>query len=98
MSKSPAATRAMQIATNRVPHSACRSSFLTPANRPLKKSSTMLVTPEFNRRNRNQALALAGLLAVAAVVAGTFFPPALFVLLLCPVLYWLRRRRCRVLF
>jgi Mlc titration factor MtfA (ptsG expression regulator) len=54
----------------------------------------MLVTPENNRRNRNHALALAGVLAVTSAVAGGCFPPVLFSLSLCPVLYWLVRRRC----
>ena len=35
----------------------------------------MLVTPENNRRNRNHALALAGVMAVTSAVAGWFFPP-----------------------
>jgi len=54
----------------------------------------MLVTPETNRRNRNHALALAGVLAVMFVAAGWFFPYVLLSLGLCPVLYWLVRRRC----
>ena len=54
----------------------------------------MLVTPENNRRNRNHALALAGVMAVASAVAGWFFPPVLLSLGLCPFVYWLVRRRC----
>ena len=54
----------------------------------------MLVTPENNRRNRNHALALAGVTAVASAVAGWFFPPVLLSLGLCPLIYWLARRRC----
>ena len=54
----------------------------------------MLVTPENNRRNRNHAFAIAGATAVAAAVAGWFWPPVLLSLGLCPVLYWLVRRRC----
>ncbi len=53
----------------------------------------MLVTPESNRRNRNQALALAGVLAVTAAVAGWFCRPVLLSLGLCPLIYWLVRRR-----
>ena len=56
--------------------------------------TTMLVTPENNRRNRNHAFAIAGATAVAAAVAGWFWPPVLLSLGLCPVLYWLVRRRC----
>lgn len=37
----------------------------------------MLVTRENNRRNRNHALALAGMAAVASTVAGWFSPPVL---------------------
>ena len=54
----------------------------------------MLVTPEINRRNRNRALALAGVTAAASAVAGWFFPPVLLSLGLCPLIYWLARRRC----
>ncbi len=53
----------------------------------------MLVTPDNNRRNRNHALALAGVLAVTAAVAGWFCRPVLLALALCPLLYWLIRRR-----
>lgn len=54
----------------------------------------MLVTPENNRRNRNYALALAGVLAVTSAVAGWFSPSELLSLGLCPFIYWLVRRRC----
>jgi Mlc titration factor MtfA (ptsG expression regulator) len=54
----------------------------------------MLVTPESNHRNRNHAFALAGATAVLSAMAGWFFHPALLGLGLCPVLYWLVRRRC----
>jgi MtfA peptidase len=54
----------------------------------------MLVTAENNRRNRNHALGLAGVTAVAFAVAGWFFPPVLLFLGLCPLFYWLARRRC----
>jgi hypothetical protein len=54
----------------------------------------MLVTPENNRRNRNHALAIVGVMAVTAAVAGWFLPPLLFSLGLCPFIYWLVRRRC----
>jgi hypothetical protein len=54
----------------------------------------MLVTPERSRRNRNHAFALAGAMAMASAVAGWFWPPALLSLGLCPLIYWLVRRRC----
>ncbi len=54
----------------------------------------MLVTVENNRRNRNHAFALAGAAAAAAAAAGWFWPPALLSLGLCPLIYWLARRRC----
>jgi MtfA peptidase len=54
----------------------------------------MLVTPERSRRNRNLALVLAGAAGVACAVAGWFWPPLLLSLGLCPVIYWLVRRRC----
>ena len=54
----------------------------------------MLVTREMNRRNRKHAIALAGALAVASVFAGWSWPLALFGLGLCPLVYWLVRRRC----
>lgn len=55
----------------------------------------MLVTPESNRRNRNHGIALAVVMAVTAAVAGWFFPPVLLALALCPLIYWLVRRRCQ---
>jgi MtfA peptidase len=55
---------------------------------------TMLVTPDNNRRNRNHALALAGVMAMTAAVVGWFFLPMLLSLALCPFIYWLVRRRC----
>lgn len=54
----------------------------------------MLVTSEINRRNRNRALALAGMMAVTFLVASYFFPPLLLFLGFCPFAYWLVRRRC----
>lgn len=54
----------------------------------------MLVTPESNRRNRNHALTLAGIVAVTSAIAGWFFPTALLGLVLCPCIYWLARRHC----
>ena len=51
--------------------------------------------PRNNRRNRNHALALAGVMAVmASAFVGWFFPPVLLSLGLCPSMYWLVRRRC----
>ena len=37
----------------------------------------MLVTAENNRRNRNHALVLTGLTAVATMITGWFVPPVL---------------------
>ena len=54
----------------------------------------MLVTPDNNRRNRNHALTLVGVMALTSAVVGWFFPPALFSLGLCPLIYWLVRKRC----
>jgi MtfA peptidase len=54
----------------------------------------MLVTPENNRRNRNRAFTLAGATAVIAAVAGWFWPFLFLFLVLCPLIYWLVRRRC----
>ncbi len=54
----------------------------------------MLVTIEANRRNRNQAFALAGAAAVVSVVAGWFYHPVLLSVLLSPFIFWLIRRRC----
>jgi Mlc titration factor MtfA (ptsG expression regulator) len=55
---------------------------------------TMLVTPDTNRRNRNHALTLAGVMAVTSAVVGWFFPLMLLSLVLCPFIYWLVRRHC----
>jgi MtfA peptidase len=54
----------------------------------------MLVTPEGDRRNRMHALALAGAIAALSVVVGWFSAPAYLLLVLCPIIYWLARRRC----
>ncbi len=54
----------------------------------------MLVTAASNRRNRNQAFAVAGGAAAMSLAAGWFFQPALLSLGLCPFVYWLVRRRC----
>jgi MtfA peptidase len=54
---------------------------------------TMLVTPEKNRRNRNLALVLAGITALTVAITGWFYWPAFLLLGLCPVIYWLVRRR-----
>ena len=54
----------------------------------------MLVTPEANRRNRRQALIVAGLVAWATGLLG-WISPALWILLgLSPFAYWWVRRRC----
>src|ERR1700738_2620364 len=53
----------------------------------------MLVTADRGRRNRNHALALAGAMAGMSALAGWFWPPALLSLALCPLIYWLVRRR-----
>jgi Mlc titration factor MtfA (ptsG expression regulator) len=54
----------------------------------------MLVTAASNRRNRKNAVALAGATGAIAAVAGWFWPPALLALALCPLIYWLARRNC----
>ena len=54
----------------------------------------MLVTPERNRRNRDQAFALAGGTAAVSLVVGWFFHDALLFVGLSPIIYWLVRRRC----
>jgi hypothetical protein len=54
----------------------------------------MLVTPEGNQRNQWHAIAVVGLTAVAVGVVGWFFHPLLLLLVLCPLIYWLLRRRC----
>ena len=47
----------------------------------------MLVTVENNRKNINNAVALAGAMAAAAAVAGWFWSPALLALGFCPLIY-----------
>lgn len=54
----------------------------------------MLVTLENNRRNLNYAIALAGAIAAASAIVSWFFVPVLLCLGLCPISYWLVRRRC----
>ncbi len=54
----------------------------------------MLVTRERNRRNREQAFALASGAAAVSLVLGWFFHPVLLSLGLSPFIYWLVRRRC----
>ena len=54
----------------------------------------MLVTPKSNRRNRNQAFAVAGGAAAMSLAVGWFFHPALLSLVVSPFIYWLVRRRC----
>lgn len=54
----------------------------------------MLVTPERNRRNRQDALAVTILMAVTSGIVGWFFHPALIVLGLCPFVFWRLRRQC----
>ena len=54
----------------------------------------MLVTPEFDRRNRRHALTVAGLVAVASLALGSVCLPLLSTLALAPATYWLLRRRC----
>jgi Mlc titration factor MtfA (ptsG expression regulator) len=54
----------------------------------------MLVTPEYNRRNRAQALALTGVTAVACATASWVSLYALLSFALCPVVYWFARRQC----
>lgn len=53
----------------------------------------MLVTPEANRRNQKQALAVAALVAVGAGVWGWIFPALWLLLGLSPLTYWWLRRR-----
>jgi len=53
-----------------------------------------VVTIASNRKNRRNAAALTGVMAAIVTVAGWFWPPALLFLGLCPLLYWLLRRRC----
>jgi MtfA peptidase len=54
----------------------------------------MLVTPEQNRRNQSQALVTASCLALLTALAGWFFPALWGGLILCPLAWWLIRRRC----
>lgn len=54
----------------------------------------MLVTPDSNRRNRNQALAAALSVACAAVLLGWASPPFWLLLGVSPFAYWWVRRRC----
>lgn len=54
----------------------------------------MIVTPKDNRRNRLHALAIAGLLVAASVIAGWFYHPLLLLAGLGPFVYWSLRRRC----
>jgi Mlc titration factor MtfA (ptsG expression regulator) len=54
----------------------------------------MLVTPKSNRRNRNQAFAVAGGAAAMSLAVGWFFPLALLSLGVAPFVYWFVRRRC----
>lgn len=53
----------------------------------------MIVTPEINRQNRNFALTLTGLIAIAAIPASWFSPFALILLCFCPIIYWSIRRK-----
>lgn len=54
----------------------------------------MLVTSENNRRNSLHALALAGVMALPFLIGGWYYSVVLLCLGLCPILYWLVRRRC----
>ena len=54
----------------------------------------MLATPEGNRNNRRCAVGVVALMIAACGVAGWFAPPLLVLLALCPLVYWLLRRRC----
>src|SRR5580658_7288393 len=69
-------------------------SLAPPSTNSYHEGTIMLVTPERNRRNRDQAFALAGGTAAVSLVAGWFFHPALLSLGVCPFIYWLVRRRC----
>jgi hypothetical protein len=51
----------------------------------------MLETRERSRRNRTDAFALAGAMAMASAIAGWFYPPILLSFALCPFIYWLVR-------
>ncbi len=54
----------------------------------------MLVTPNMNARNRREALAAAGLAALAAAWLGWLFPVLWLLVGLSPLAYWWVRRRC----
>lgn len=54
----------------------------------------MIVTPERNRRNRQNALIVAIFMAVTSGMVAWFFPPLLVVPGLCPFVYWRLRWRC----
>ena len=54
----------------------------------------MLVTQKSNQNNRKQACVLASAVAVAAAVAGWFWPILLLALSLSPSIYWMVRRSC----
>ena len=54
----------------------------------------MLITPETNRRNQRSAIVAAGLVVVAAGIAGHFYPAFLLLIPLGVLVYWLARRRC----
>jgi Mlc titration factor MtfA (ptsG expression regulator) len=53
----------------------------------------MLVTPESDQRNRKQALTATGAIALAVGVAGLVHYPLLLIAGMCPIIYWLFRRR-----
>ncbi len=53
----------------------------------------MLITPQQNRYNQIHAALAAGLLAGLALVAGWFAPPFWLGLVLCPLVWYLVRRR-----
>lgn len=54
----------------------------------------MLVTPESNRRNFRLALTITGIVSATTAIVGWFVPWALLCLGVCPLAYWLIRRRC----
>ncbi len=54
----------------------------------------MLVTPDSNRRNRNQALVAALSVACATILLGWAFPPFWLLLGVSPFTYWWGRRPC----
>jgi MtfA peptidase len=53
----------------------------------------MLITPEIDRQNRNFALTLTGMIALGIVVSSWYSSFLLAFLCLCPVVYWLLRRK-----